>query len=239
VSFAFKVATYNIRKAVGLDQKRDPARILSVLNEIDADIITLQEVDRRFGARVSALPLPLIEAQTPWVPVPLNFRPQAIGWHGNAIFVREGIVVHQAEPIDMPTLEPRGAVMAELSVQGHPLRVIGVHLDLSGLWRRRQIKALLAYIDACPRHMPTVMMGDFNQWSDRGALSELAFHHHRLVQTPKSFHTSRPVARLDRIIVSHDIGVDAADCHISVLSKQASDHLPLWADLRLTGKFAQ
>lgn len=91
MSYHIKVATYNIRKAVGLDQRRNPSRILSVLNEIDADIITLQEVDRRFGARVSALPIAMIEAETPWVPVPLHFRPQAIGWHGNAILVRRGI----------------------------------------------------------------------------------------------------------------------------------------------------
>ncbi len=91
MSHAIKVATYNIRKAVGLDQRRDPARILSVLNEIDADIVTLQEVDRRFGARVSALPLAMLEAETPYVPVPLNFRPAAIGWHGNAILLRKGI----------------------------------------------------------------------------------------------------------------------------------------------------
>lgn len=233
MSHAIKVATYNIRKAVGLDQRRDPARIISVLNEIDADIITLQEVDRRFGARVSALPLAMLEAETPWTPVPLHFRPAAIGWHGNAILVRKGIEVRRAEPIEMPTLEPRGAVMAELSVAGHALRVIGVHLDLSGLWRRKQIRALLAAIDASPRIMPTVMMGDFNQWSDSGALSELAFHHHRLVQTPKSFHTARPVARLDRIIVSHEIRVTGADCHISPLAKQASDHLPIWAAIAI------
>lgn len=233
MSHAVKVATYNIRKALGLDQHRDPARILSVLNEIDADIVTLQEVDRRFGGRVSALPLAMLEAETPYVPVPLNFRPAAIGWHGNAILVRKGIEVRLAKPIDMPTLEPRGAVMAELSVNGHPLRVIGVHLDLSGLWRRKQIRALLAAIDANPLHMPTVMVGDFNQWSDSGALSELAFHHYRLVQTPKSSHTSRPEACLDCIIVSHEVTVTAADCHISALSKQASDHLPIWVSMQI------
>ena len=233
MSHALKVATYNIRKAVGLDQRRNPERILAVLKEIDADIIALQEVDRRFGARVSALPLAMLEAETSWMPVPLAFRPAAIGWHGNAILVRKGMEVRLCHPIDMPTLEPRGAVMAELSVAGHALRVIGVHLDLSGLWRRKQIRALLAAIDGSPRHMPTILMGDFNQWSDSGALNELAFHHHRLVQTPKSFHTSRPVARLDRIIVSHDVKVTAADSHISPLSKQASDHLPLWASIRI------
>jgi len=58
MSHALKVATYNIRKAIGLDQRRNPERILAVLKEIDADIIALQEVDRRFGARVSWLAVP-------------------------------------------------------------------------------------------------------------------------------------------------------------------------------------
>ncbi len=233
MSCTLKVATYNIRKAIGLDQRRDPSRILAVLNEIDADIIALQEADRRFGARASALPIAMIEENTPWKPVHLDFRPQAIGWHGNAILVRRDVDVHHANPIKLPTLEPRGAVSAELSIDGYAVRVVGVHLDLSGLWRRRQIRTIFAHIDHSPHHMPTIIMGDFNQWSDRGALGELAFHHHKLVQTPRSFHSMRPVARLDRIIVSHDIGVEAQGCHMSALSRQASDHLPIWAELKL------
>lgn len=227
-----KVATYNIRKAIGLDQRRNPQRILAVLNEIDADIIALQEVDRRFGSRATALPQEMIEGETPWMPVPLEFRPKAIGWHGNSIFVRRGVEIKHAGPLPMPSLEPRGAVMAELVIKGRAVRVIGVHLDLSGLWRRRQIKSLLSTIDHLP-HMPTILMGDFNQWSNRGALSEFAFHHHRIVDTPKSYHSARPVARLDRIIISHDCDVEEAACHMSDLSRQASDHLPIWAKLRL------
>lgn len=50
-----RVVTYNIRKSVGLDRKRKPKRILDVLNEIDADIVFLQEVDRRTGLRESTI----------------------------------------------------------------------------------------------------------------------------------------------------------------------------------------
>jgi endonuclease/exonuclease/phosphatase family metal-dependent hydrolase len=233
VKMPLKVATYNIRKCIGLDRKRDPARILAVLSEIGADIITLQEADRRFGARESCLPAAMIEAETPWTHVPFNIRPGGIGWHGNAILVRRGVEIKNAHPMDLPMLEPRGAVEAELIIDGRHIRVIGAHLDLSGLWRRRQIKAMLAHIDAASRHLPTILMGDFNQWSDRGALSEFAFHHHRILKTPKSFHTSRPVAQLDRIIVSHDVDVVDCGAHISPLSQKASDHLPIWADLSL------
>lgn len=231
-----KVATYNIHKCVGTDRRRDPARVLAVLAEIDADIVALQEADRRFGMRYSAIPHHLFLEHSDYMPVELSGRapnrPMGIGWHGNAILVRRGIEVRHAEPLVIPTLEPRGAVVAELRVNGMSLRIVGAHLDLSGLWRRRQIRAMLAYLDSVAAHMPTVIMGDFNQWSDRGALSEFAFHHHRLVKTPPSFHSRRPVARLDRIIVSHDLAVEAAGAHVSPLSRLASDHLPLWAKLR-------
>ena len=228
-----KVATYNIRKTIGLDRRRNPARTLDVLNEIDADIIALQEADRRVGARESSITAAAIEAETPWRYVPFNTRHAGAGWHGNAILIRKELEITNAGPLKLPMLEPRGAVEAELVIGGQNIRVIGVHLDLSGLWRRRQIRWLLAHLDSASRDLPTVMMGDFNQWSQRGALSEFAFHHHRIIKTPKSFHTSRPVAQLDRIIVSHDIGVVDSGAHISKLSKRASDHLPIWAQLEL------
>jgi endonuclease/exonuclease/phosphatase family metal-dependent hydrolase len=225
------VATYNIRKSIGTDRRRDPARILAVLAEVDADIVALQEADRRFGQRISAIPPQMLAEHSDYAPVELSGRAHSIGWHGNAILVRRGIEVRNATPLIIPTLEPRGAVVAELRIGGQALRILGVHLDLSGLWRRRQIRAILTHLDAAP-HMPTVIMGDFNQWSNRGALSEFAFHHHRLVQTPPSFHSRRPVARLDRIIVSHDLRVEEANAHMSPLAQKASDHLPLWARLK-------
>ena len=40
----FRVATYNIHKCKGLDQRVKPDRIVEVLREIDADIVALQEV---------------------------------------------------------------------------------------------------------------------------------------------------------------------------------------------------
>lgn len=230
MSRRLRVATYNIRKCVGLDRRRDPDRILQILTEIDADVIALQEADRRFGLRESSLPIDKIAEETPWKPVHWGQRPGSIGWHGNAILLRDEIELRKREPLDLPTLEPRGAVASEVETAFGPLRIIAVHLDLSGLWRRRQIRRMLTYLDGL-RHMPTVIMGDFNQWSDRGALSEFAFHHHRILQTPKSFHTARPVAALDRIILSHDLSPIAVGCHQTPLAKKASDHLPIWADI--------
>lgn len=103
-------ASYNIRKAVGLDQRRDPGRILAILREIDADVVALQEADMRFGSRSSVLPLSAILDSSPYQAIPFGKRPDSIGWHGNALLVRRGIPVLHAEPLHLPRLEPRGAM---------------------------------------------------------------------------------------------------------------------------------
>src|SRR5215210_6567007 len=63
------VASYNMRKAVGTDRRRRPDRVLHVLQEIDADIVALQEADKRFGTRASAVPHGLIDSHGTYKPV--------------------------------------------------------------------------------------------------------------------------------------------------------------------------
>ena len=38
-----RVASYNMRKAIGTDRRRKPERTIDVLNELGADVIALQE----------------------------------------------------------------------------------------------------------------------------------------------------------------------------------------------------
>jgi endonuclease/exonuclease/phosphatase family metal-dependent hydrolase len=48
-----------------------------------------------------------------------------------------------------------------------------------------------------------------------------------------SFHAARPVAALDRIAVNRGVKLERAGVHRSDPARVASDHLPVWADLRL------
>ena len=228
-------ASYNIHKGVGLDRRRDPERILSVLHEIDADIIALQEADRRIGQRASVLPRADID-DTRWRVIEVAKRPRSIGWHGNALLVRRGIDIVSGEALDLPTIEPRGAACGEIIVEGHSLRVIGTHLDLSGLRRRDQIRSLLGFCNACERNLPTVIMGDFNQWGRQtGAMREFAQGWH-IVTPGRSYPSRQPVATLDRIVASTHWNVVSSDVHHTALSTVASDHLPVKAVLSLIKK---
>ncbi|MBX7528371.1 endonuclease/exonuclease/phosphatase family protein [Qipengyuania vesicularis] len=225
-------ASYNIHKAVGLDRKRDHDRILTVLHEIDADVIALQEADRRIGVRETCIPRAEID-DTHWRLVEVARRPRSIGWHGNALLVRRGFEVHEGEALDLPTLEPRGAACGEISVEGQRIRIIGTHLDLSGLRRRDQIRSLVDFVEDCSRNLPTVIMGDFNQWGRAtGAMRE--FSDRWTVVTPgKSYPSRQPVATLDRIVASRHWSCVEAEVHHTGLSAVASDHLPVVAKLAL------
>ena len=121
--------------------------------------------------------------------------------------------------------------MADVRIGGHVVRVVGMHLDLSGLWRRKQAHAILAHVAASTHQYPTVMMGDLNEWSRAaGCLRDFGADF-RFAETGPSFHARRPVARLDRIMVSREFAVRACGVHSSAASRVASDHLPIWAEL--------
>ncbi|MCQ8781465.1 endonuclease/exonuclease/phosphatase family protein [Mangrovibrevibacter kandeliae] len=228
-----RVASYNIRKSVGTDWRRRPDQILGVLSEIDADIVALQEVDRRFGTRTSSLSPEHIVRDTPYKALSFGSRPQSLGWHGNTILVRQSFEVIRLKQLVLPALEPRGAALADLDIDGFGLRVVGMHLGLVSLWRKRQARAVLDHLEALEDALPTVMMGDLNEWTtEGGCLVHFADEHH-VVAPGASFHSHMPFASFDRIITSLDIGVEASGVHKSERSRRASDHLPVWAHIRL------
>ena len=245
---AITLASYNMRKAIGTDRRRRPDRVLDVLKEIDADVVALQEADKRFGGRGSAVPHDLIDTHGHYKPVHLGVRHRRpmekarqqaekllkvntrnIGWHGNALLVKHHVGVLDVAALDLPTLEPRGAVLAELLVNDRPIRVVGMHLDLSGLWRRRQIRAIIEAIAARPQRMPTVLMGDTNEWRDAAGCLKDLHDDYAVAPTGASFHARHPVACLDRIIVDKALRIEAAGVHMSPSARRASDHLPVWA----------
>jgi endonuclease/exonuclease/phosphatase family metal-dependent hydrolase len=228
------VASYNIRKAIAADRRRRPERIIDVLAEIGADIVLLQEADRRFGPRESALPFSMLAERSPYRRVPFDMRHGSLGWHGNAILVGPHVEILRHQPMHLPALEPRGAVMADVRVGGNALRLVGMHLDLSGLWRRRQARAILSEIGHQHDAMPTLLGGDLNEWGLGGCLRDFGAHYHPVRLGP-SFHSRGPIGRLDRLFVSDGITVEACGVHTSLLARNASDHLPVWARIRMKG----
>ncbi len=229
---ALRLGSYNIRKAVGLDWRRDPSRILRVINRLGADVVALQEADKRLGQRHAVLDPEMIARETDLrVVSPIGGSAVSLGWHGNAMLVRKGIEVGEVERIALPGIEPRGGVLVRIGKGPGALTVVGVHLGLRRACRRLQFAKILTAIGmkALDR---AVILGDFNEWSNRVGLERLDSHF-EVISPGRSFHAARPVAALDRIALGRDLRLADAGLESGPDARMASDHLPVWADLHL------
>lgn len=228
-----KIASYNIHKCKGLDGKTRPDRIIDVIKEIDADVIALQEVDRRFGRKNGLLDIESLEREAGMRLLIQSDLPHGHGWHGNALLVRGEPRSYRRSRMKLPGLEPRGAIVAELDLGDGEFRVIAAHLGLFRQSRVDQITALLkAYRELPP--MPTILLGDFNEWRRKGRSAlhvlEPTFG---VAPSPLSFPSRRPIFALDRIFGWPQGMIEERQIHDTPLSRVSSDHLPLTARVTL------
>ena len=228
-----RIASYNIRKALGTDRRRDPERVMRVIKDLQADVVVLQEADMRLGARPAALPADLVSDRTGLVAVAVPGA-VSLGWHGNAVLMRADAQVETTDHLDLPGIEPRGAMVVDATVRDRPLRIIAAHLGLVRPSRRAQLSALFDYLgDRPPR--PTLIAGDMNEWSQRVGLGRLARRF--TIHAPgKSFHARLPLAALDRIALDDALILRNAGVVETKEARRASDHLPIWVDVAHAGQ---
>lgn len=226
------VVTWNLQKCVGLDLRRDPGRTLEVLGDTRAQLAILQEVDKRLPPRPTALPRDMIRAEG-WhlLPFgPLGPRGEthgpSIGWHGNTILTRPGLGITRRDQITLPGLEPRGAILAELTTPIGPLRVLGAHLGLRRRDRIAQVHAIAAHLHGLTP-MPTLLAGDINEWRSIAPLDH-ALPGLRFLPSPATFPAIRPLGALDRFALSDELTATIPPRpHLDQPARIASDHLPL------------
>ncbi len=228
------IASYNIRKSVGLDWKRNPQRIHAVIAELDADIVLLQEADKRFGSRAGTLCQDTLFADLHYRFADIATRPDSHGWHGNVILYRDPLKLIDCGRLEIPTVEPRGAIAALLEMpNGQVLQVVGAHLSLLKQTRQQQMASIVTQVSQ-GEHDYAVIGGDFNEaraerwFVDNPALAVYPlFADYRLITPGPSFHTAKPLRALDRFIVGKNMTVKQASVHHSPRTRKASDHLPV------------
>ena len=228
-----KVASYNIHKCRGMDGATRPDRIVGVIGDLGAGLIALQEVDRRFGRRSRLLDPSAIEDETGMQLLAQSDASHRHGWHGNALLVRGEPISYRRSRLKLPGGEPRGALVAELDLGEGEFRVIAAHLGLLRASRVDQVNALLAAFRNLPP-MPTILLGDFNEWRRRGR-SALRGLEPTFGVAPSilSFPSRRPIFALDRILGWPDGLITDLAAHDTPLARRSSDHLPLTATVNL------
>lgn len=223
-----RIASYNIRAGLGSDFRRDALRVLDRIAGLAPDVIALQEADFRLGDRPPALPPALIRDHTGLEPLPVGTNGVSLGWHGNAILARPGVGVSDILRIDLPGLEPRGAVVADLDGP-FPLRLVAVHLGLLRHSRRRQVDHIREVVQSLPAR-PTVILGDFNEWSRVKGLGRVA-KHFTLLTPGATFPSRKARLSLDRMAHTGDLNLKLIELE-RVPGHQPSDHLPIMAEVR-------
>lgn len=219
------LASYNIHLGIGNDGLFSPKRIARVLTELAADVIALQEVESgisgfdmyaylRDHSGFTALFGPTLE--------------QAGRQYGNALLTRFRVLDVRRIDLSMPRREPRGALDAVLDCSGLQVRVVCTHLGLRPAERRHQIRRLLGFVEDYPA-MPTVLMGDINEWFLWGR--PLRWLHRRFgsARALRTFPARLPLFALDRIWVQPGYLLRSVEVHSTPLARGASDHLPLTA----------
>jgi endonuclease/exonuclease/phosphatase family metal-dependent hydrolase len=225
------IASYNLHSCVGLDRKCSPSRVADVLRELDCDIYALQEVDNQPGEHEESMQLEYLAKVMDMAAVPGLRIVRHSGEYGNAILTRLPILDIRRHDLSYSWSEPRGAVDVELDLGGRQLRVIATHLGLRRSERRFQWRRLMVAIAEGSLDMPTIVLGDMNEWY-RGA-STLREAHVAFGEpaAPAGFPSFAPFLALTRIWVRPHAAIKSIVAHRSELTRQASDHLPLKAVL--------
>lgn len=228
-----RVASYNLHKCVGLDRRRDPHRVARVLAGLGADVVAVQEIDKRLPPRPTALPRAVIEAECGLVPAPVAETSVSLGWHGNGLLLAPGWRMERLHRLALPGLEPRGALLADLSGPSGPLRVVATHLGLRRRDRQRQMTQIMATLNLRPA-APTVLLGDLNEWAPHEGFAPLD-PYFDVANPGRSFHARQPVAALDRVATGPGVTIRRMGVCRAGEAGRASDHLPIWADVCVDG----
>jgi endonuclease/exonuclease/phosphatase family metal-dependent hydrolase len=236
-----RIITYNIHRCIGRDRKISPERISDVITVHQPDVVALQEVD--YGQV-----RPTLYDQAAIIAEHFNFETFWIERErcSNAILSRYPMKMVKAGGLHRPrrwhTLARRGALWVEIEVFGTRIQVINTHLGLTPASRLNQARVLVGpeWLNRPECRPPVIMCGDFNTQpgSTVFKLLEGRLGYVEVLkvngQNGKTWPSSHPLLSFDHMFISGALAVDEVQVPANGLVRTASDHLPLFVQLRLT-----
>jgi endonuclease/exonuclease/phosphatase family metal-dependent hydrolase len=227
-----RLASYNIHRCIGADHRENPDRILTVLRDIDADVVALQEVVSHPG-RETDFVVELTRATSSRVLIGTTLVRED-SHYGNVLLTRLPVESVRRVDLSVPSHEPRGAIEATLRVGDLPLLVVATHLGLRPFERRLQVRQLLSTVFqqlTDPPSAARVLMGDLNEWFLWGRPLRWLTALFGNSPAPATFPSRWPCLALDRIWVQPQQYLRSLRVHRTPAARAASDHLPLVATL--------
>jgi endonuclease/exonuclease/phosphatase family metal-dependent hydrolase len=242
MTIRIRVATYNIHKCRGLDQRTSPERIAAVIAELDADVVAIQEILDVQNGRAEFDQARRIKGKLKdfnWC-FGENRRLHG-GGYGNMTLSRFPVLVCQNYDVTWRHRERRGCLRTDLGLRDCAvLHVFNVHLGTSFIERRHQARKLLSeeVLNRGECCGPRIVVGDFNEWT-RGLVSRLmadafeALQPRAFLRYARTYPGIFPVLHLDHFYYDKQLSLKRFRLHRSRKALVASDHLPLVADFEL------
>lgn len=239
-----RVVTWNIHKGIGgVDRRYSLERTIALLRSLHPDIALLQEV-------AEGMPRCGMDNQVEQLAQGLELKHIAygaehrfrVGGYGNAILSRYPLTDSTRIDLTIGRRKQRGLVKtrahAKLEHGTRSVVIFNLHLGLLGSEREMQLERFLECHPFAHLHhdTPLVVGGDFNDvWASLGQrfLEPAGFV--RAGKLLATFPAALPLRPLDGLWVRGNIKVLSAHPVKSGLASSASDHLPIVADLEVTG----
>lgn len=225
-----KLASWNLHRCVGSDGVMSVQRCAAVLREIDADMVALQEVESRPGHADDLLDCLARATGSQAIAGVTLLRDDA--HYGNALLSRLPLTEVRRHDLSVPGREPRGAIDVDFSLQGVGAQLIATHFGLRPAERRRQVQRLTKAFMKDTREL-VILAGDLNEWFLWGR--PLRRLQRIFPQTPRrrTWPARAPLFALDRIWVHPAAAMRKLYVHHSAVTRVASDHLPLVAEIEI------
>jgi endonuclease/exonuclease/phosphatase family metal-dependent hydrolase len=224
-----KVMTYNVHSCIDMQKKNSLNKVVELLKQEKPAVVGINEIESfsprtRFAnqPKLLALARDMLPAYGP------TLKLGHIGFFGNAILSRYPIY----EKINFPlpgSREPRCCLRTLLRIPEGCITVFCTHLGLNRIERDNQIAELARLVSR--EKNPVILMGDFNCSPDQLApLAEYLTDTGRLFGARPTYPCDNPTDRIDYIFVSKEIKCK----HLYIPNSNASDHLPVIADLNFS-----
>ena len=224
-----RVMSYNIRNAIGMDSNVDYQRIANVINGIAPDLVALQEVDsvtlRSKGVDVLAR----LASLTAMYPVYGASIPLTGGKYGIGILSKEKSISWKRIP-----LPGREELRSLLIVEFKNYIMACTHFSQNSEDRLTSVSIINEVVKTYNK--PVILAGDINIIPQSPELN--AFREKWIILsniTEYTFPANNPTGTLDYILGYKPTDYTYSIWQRSILNEPvASDHLPLFADVRIS-----
>jgi endonuclease/exonuclease/phosphatase family metal-dependent hydrolase len=160
-----------------------------------------------------------------------RFTGAELGSWGIAVLTRHGLTVDDSRILHLPRLTRdrvrRAAIVVDLTVEGHPISIVGTHMSHLQFGSHRHYAALKRRLRLPGEARPdAVLLGDMNLWGPpvRIFLPEW----HRAVKGA-TWPSGSPHSQIDHILVRGAFEIVSGE----VCADAGSDHRPVRAELAL------